>query len=405
MAQAKAKQSRANKLARFAVSAMFTFAGATMTIWAVHLPVVEQKLNISSGAIALVILSAGMGALSAMQLVGALVDKIGSKPVVIGANILAGLALMIPALATDLLQVCLALFVLGFALGSADISMNAHAVDIEKAYGRPIFSAFHAFWSIGGVIGASVGAAALAAEIPMPVTLGVVGLFFAIASASFTPLLLDTSKVKVAKEDKPSKTEAQKLKAAANAANKPFLKMMIALGVMGGAGALIEGVGIDWSALHGVNVLGMPKAEAALSVVVFSSAMAAFRFVADKVVEKFGRIFVIRWGGALSAAGIALALTLQPHSLSLVGWLVAGLGVSAVVPQIFAYSATVGEESHSGRNMAKVFGLTYAGMLGGPAIIGWLASLSDLGTALWVGALLGALIALGSLLIKNTKQG
>ena len=57
-----------------------------------------------------------------------------------------------------------------------------------------------------------------------------------------------------------------------------------------------------------------------------------------------------------------------------------------------------------GRNMAKVFGLTYAGMLGGPAIIGWLASLSDLGTALWVGALLGALIALGSLLIKNNKE-
>ncbi|MFM2352583.1 MAG: hypothetical protein RL096_1064, partial [Actinomycetota bacterium] len=186
--------------------------------------------------------------------------------------------------------------------------------------------------------------------------------------------------------------------------NRPFLKMMIALGFMGGAGALIEGVGIDWSALHGVNVLGVPKAEAALSVVVFSSAMAAFRFVADKVVEKFGRIFVIRWGGALSAVGIALALTLQPHNLSLVGWLVAGLGVSAVVPQIFAYSATVGEESHSGRNMAKVFGLTYAGMLGGPAIIGWLASLSDLGTALWVGALLGALIALGSLLIKNSKE-
>ena len=404
MATAKVKQSRANRLARFAVSAMFTFAGATMTIWAVHLPVVEQNLKISNGAIALVILSAGMGALSAMQLVGALVDKIGSKPVVIGANIVAGLALMVPALATDLLQVCLALFVLGFALGSADISMNAHAVDIEKAYGRPIFSAFHAFWSIGGVIGASAGAATLAAEIPMQVTLASVGLFFAVASASFTPLLLDTAKVKVAKADKPSKAEALKIKAAANEANLPFLKMMIALGFMGGAGALIEGVGIDWSALHGVNVLGVPKAEAALSVVVFSSAMAAFRFVADKVVEKFGRIFVIRWGGALSAVGIALALTLQPHNLSLVGWLVAGLGVSAVVPQIFAYSATVGEESHSGRNMAKVFGLTYAGMLGGPAIIGWLASLSDLGTALWVGALLGALIALGSLLIKNNKE-
>ena len=117
MAIAKVKQSRANRLARFAVSAMFTFAGATMTIWAVHLPVVEQNLKISNGAIALVILSAGMGALSAMQLVGALVDKIGSKPVVIGANIVAGLALMVPALATDLLQVCLALFVLGFALG------------------------------------------------------------------------------------------------------------------------------------------------------------------------------------------------------------------------------------------------------------------------------------------------
>ena len=403
MAIAKVKQSRANRLARFAVSAMFTFAGATMTIWAVHLPVVEQNLKISNGAIALVILSAGMGALSAMQLVGALVDKIGSKPVVIGANIVAGLALMVPALATDLLQVCLALFVLGFALGSADISMNAHAVDIEKAYGRPIFSAFHAFWSIGGVIGASAGAATLAAEIPMQVTLASVGLFFAVASATFTPLLLDTAKVKVAKADKPSKAEALRIKAAANAANRPFLKMMIALGFMGGAGALIEGVGIDWSALHGVNVLGVPKAEAALSVVVFSSAMAAFRFVADKVVEKFGRIFVIRWGGALSAVGIALALTLQPHNLSLVGWLVAGLGVSAVVPQIFAYSATVGEESHSGRNMAKVFGLTYFGIMAGPAIIGFLTNWIPLNTALALGCLLTLVVAAGASILRSDK--
>lgn len=402
--KASKKQPRVNRLARFAVMAMFTFAGATMTIWAVHLPKLEENLGINHAQISLVILSSGLGALSAMQIVGALVDKVGSKIVVIAANIVAGLALMVPALAQDLIQVCIAIFVLGFALGSADISMNAHAVDIEKAYGRPIFSAFHAFWSIGGVLGATVGAAALAANIPMPVTLGVVGLFFAVASAGFTPWLLETAKQKVTKADKPSKAEAKALKATQNAANRPFLKLMLALGFMGGAGALIEGVGIDWSALHGVSILKVSVAEAALSVVLFSSAMAAFRLVADKFVERYGRLVVIRYGGALSAVGIALALTLQPHGLSLVGWLIAGLGISAVVPQIFAYSATIGEESHSGRNMAKVFGLTYAGMLGGPAIIGWLASISNLGQALWVGALLGALIAFGSLLVKEGKS-
>jgi hypothetical protein len=58
------------------------------------------------------------------------------------------------------------LFVLGTALlgackGSLDVSINAQAVGVESAYGRPIMSSFQAAWSVGGLVGAALAGAAL----------------------------------------------------------------------------------------------------------------------------------------------------------------------------------------------------------------------------------------------------
>jgi MFS family permease len=182
------------------------------------------------------------------------------------------------------------------------------------------------------------------------------------------------------------------------------LYFVIFIGCVSAAAAVIEGVGIDWSALFSIERFNVSVATAGVSIGTFSAAMAVVRFLADKVVAKFGRIFVIRFGALISAMGMALALTSPGLWLSWVGWAIAGIGISAVVPQCMAFGSDIGEEQNQGRNLAKVVGLTYAGVLGGPAIIGFLGSLVGLQAAMSFGIGLAVFVALGSIFMSKGKE-
>jgi MFS family permease len=170
---------------------------------------------------------------------------------------------------------------------------------------------------------------------------------------------------------------------------------------MAGAAAIAEGTGIDWSALHHARILGTTDAYASLALAVFAGAMGITRLVIDRLVAIRGRIFVIRYGSLVSAVGTSLVVISTSSPIALLGWLIAGIGIAGVVPQLFAYSAEVGKKSHTGRNMGKVVGITYAGVLAGPAIIGFLTIIVPLNIALGLGVALGLFTALGTLLIER----
>jgi MFS family permease len=389
--------------ARFAVFAYFTIAGAAMTFWAVHIPYVENKLEISHSTIGGLILVLGAGALVASQLVGHFIDRVGSKTATFLAAVVMGLMLLLPGLAMDSLTLGLALFVLGFGIGATDVAMNAHAVEVEKAYERPIFSAFHAMWSFGGLLGATIGGLALANSFEMQTTLTIAAVGTLIVAVTMRGWLLpdSPSQQRASKTTREEKlVEKQKLKAG-NTENKKVLGYVLFLGAMAGAAAIAEGTGIDWSALHHARVLGTTEAYASFALAVFAGAMGITRLVIDKVVAIRGRIFVIRYGSLVSALGTSLVVISTSSPVALLGWLIAGIGIAGVVPQLFAYSAEVGEDSHSGRNMSKVVGISYAGVLSGPAIIGFLTVLVPLNIALGLGVALGAFTALGTLLIER----
>ena len=389
--------------ARFAVFAYFTIAGSAMTFWAVHLPYVENKLDISHSTIGALLLVLGAGALTASQLVGHFIDRVGSKSATFLAAVLMGLMMLLPGLATDTVTLGLALFVLGLGIGATDVAMNAHAVEVEKAYNRPIFSAFHAMWSFGGLIGATLGGFALANNFEMQMTLTLAG-FWTLVIAFFMRdwMLPDQPNQqrtqKASREDK--KLEKQSLRAG-NLENRKVLGYVLFLGAMAGAAAIAEGTGIDWSALHHARILGTTDAYASLALAVFAGAMGITRMVIDKMVAIRGRIFVIRYGSLVSAIGTSLVVISTSSPVALLGWLIAGIGIAGVVPQLFAYSAEVGEKSHTGRNMAKVVGITYAGVLSGPAIIGFLTIIVPLNIALGLGVALGLFTAAGTLLIER----
>ena len=383
--------------ARIAVFYFFLFAGSAVTVWAVNIPEVEDRLNLSHTQLGALLVFVGLGALSSMQFMGRIIDRLGSRYATVLGGVVTGLAMILPGLAQNAPSLAAALFVLGAGMGAGDVAMNAHAVEVERAYGRPIFSAFHAFWSFGGVLGSAIGGAAIALKIPMLFSMSGFGLIFMLIGLYAGSKLLPPELKHREVHAKLSKDESRKLRKEQDAANRKYLPTVLLLGVMAGAGAFLEGTGVDWSALYQVRELGATPANGALAVMVFAGAMASFRLVADRVVAARGRLVIIRFGPLVSAAGVAIALISPTAELALIGWFFAGLGISAVVPQIFAISAVVGEESHSGRNMAKVVGLCYAGVLGGPAIIGLLTAIMPLQLALTFGIFLGIVIALGSL--------
>lgn len=340
----------------------------------------------------------GGGALASMQLLGSWVDKHGSAKTLVGITVALGASLILPGFAYDFWSLAVSIFLLGACIGGTDIAMNAHALVVEKAYKRPIFSAFHAMWSIGGVIGSLVVGATLGADlylgfkIPMPVTMtawGALTIFVALVLKCWL-LPAEPKQTSQAKSDsKPSSKE---------------FGFVIFVGLVSAAGAIVEGVGIDWSALYSVDRFQVITATAAISVTMFASAMAAVRFFADKVVAKFGRIAVIQGGAVIAAAGIAIALLSPNVQISWIGWALAGLGISAVVPQCMAFGSEIGSEANQGRNLAKVVGLTYAGVLGGPAIIGFVGQAFGLQLALTIGVALAAFVAIGAAIMAKGKK-
>ena len=378
--------------ARASVFTYFLLCGSAVTIWATHIPVVEKSLKLSHAQTGILILIIGAGALASMQLIGNLVDKYGSSRVLTWISVALGLALVFPGMATNFALLALSLFVLGATIGGIDIAMNAHALEVEREYGRPIFSAFHAMWSIGGVVGSAIAGTALTLGSNMALTMSIWGILTMVTGLVISRFLLASAE-KTATSQKVSDTSR---------AREFYFVLLI--GLVSAAAAIIEGVGIDWSALFSIERFDVPVATGGVSIAVFAAAMATIRFVADKVVAARGRIFVIRTGALISGLGIALALSAPSVELSWLGWAIAGTGVSAVVPQCMAFAADVGEQKNQGKNLAKVVGLTYAGVLGGPAIIGLIGNIVGLQNALIIGIALATFVAIGSIVMQKGKS-
>ena len=129
-----------------------------MGMWVVHIPAIEQQVGISHATLGGLLVLLGLGAFAGMQIAGRLTDRLGARVVVPAAGALCGATLVLPGLAREPWTLAAALLVFGFCNGCLDVSMNAHAVHVEKAYGRPVMSAFHAAFSVGGVVAALIGA-------------------------------------------------------------------------------------------------------------------------------------------------------------------------------------------------------------------------------------------------------
>jgi MFS family permease len=377
--------------ARIAGSLFFMLCGSAMAIFAVHIPAIETKLHLSHALLGSLLLLVGGGAFAAMELTGRFVDRTNSKLAsLIGATI-AGLALFGPGFATSELELGLATFALGFGIGALDVAMNAHALSVERSYSRPIFSSFHAYFSVGGLAGASLGALTLSLGMAVEITLPIFGVALIALAYCFGPWLLKDESHKKVEPSAGSQRAGAKL------------GYVIFIGVISGFAALSEGSAGDWSALELTSVLGTSESIAAFGLVSFSVAMFITRLAGDRLVAKYGRVFVVRWGSLVAALGIAMVSSAASIGLTLAGWAVLGLGAGCIVPQMFAMVEDVSEPAERGKNLSRVLALTYLGILAGPAAVGWLTIWLPLNLAIGLCGLLMLLNFLFTYRLRVTK--
>lgn len=345
-----------------ATFAFFGLNGFVIGMWVVHIPVIEQRAGVGHGTFGLLLLLLGGGAFVGMQFAGKLTDRFGPHRVVPLSAALCTTALILPGLATNGVALGAALFTLGLGNGCLDVSMNAHAVEVEHAYGRTIMSAFHAVWSVGGFAAALVGARTLTWGWAPVTTFAVATAITLAIAAAATPALL--RKVPQHTEEGPGDRRRTPARI--------WWMAVIAFLLM-----LAEGVANDWSVLHLKTILGAPEATAAFAYGCFAAAMTVGRLLTDPVSQRFGPVAIVRYGSVLATAGILTASLTSSVPVALAGWTLFGIGLSGAVPQLFS-AAGHSDRDNAGANVSRVAGLGYLGILAGPAVIGPMTHLMPL---------------------------
>ncbi|MCT9089718.1 MFS transporter [Streptomyces sp. ASQP_92] len=390
---------RSVRAARAATYVYFVLCGTLMGAWVVHIPAVEERVGISHATLGGLLVLLGAGAFAGMQAAGPLTDRLGARVVMPVAGVLCGAALVLPGLARDPWTLAGALLVFGFCNGCLDVSMNAHAVHVERAYGRPVMSGFHATFSVGGVLASLLGAWTASAGLDPVTSMGAIGgASIVIALASGRALLPTAPASTRSSEDEDEQGEASTPLGRRSATGRVWVLAVLALMVM-----LCEGAANDWSALHLKDVLGAPAGTAALAYGTFTAAMTTGRLLADRLVARFGSAAILRYGAATAAVGITTVALTPWMWAAFAGWALFGLGLSGCVPQLFSAAGHADPEA-AGANVSRVAGLGYVGMLAGPAVIGWLTHLVALNYAFVPLILLCATVAAAAGILRTSSD-
>lgn len=342
---------------RLAVSALFLVNGFLVGSWAPKIPVLMARLDITESIMGLLILVFGLGSIAIMPVIGALTARHGSAPLLKPATLGVLPMLFLLTIAPELITTAVVIFVFGGLIGGMDVAMNTNAVAVEKRMKRAIMSSCHGFWSLGALLGAALGGVLLGAlgELAHAFILTIL----AAGAALFAlPLLAQDQPTPEARAATPLKFPRSPL---------PYL-----VGIMALFSMIPEGAILDWSALFLQKEHGAGIELAALGFAAFSATMAIMRFAGDFIRQRLGAVVTLRMCGGFALTGMMLAALAPTPQLAILGFAIAGIGISNIVPIAFSAAGNLpGIPSGIGLSIVTVMG--YSGILVAPSAIGFIA--------------------------------
>jgi MFS family permease len=346
---------------------------------------VKADLDLGDGELSVGLLAFAAGAITGMQAMGRLADRYGSARLMVPVLVVDGVLLVGPAFATGLWTLVACLFAFGAAHGMVNIAMNTRAVEVERAWRRPIMTSFHAVYSVGGFVGAAIGGIFAAAGLGVLATFASVA---AVAGAVAVPVARWTVRPAHRRPAASRRTGSGR-----PAPGVLFLGVLVFCCLVG------EGAAADWSAVYLREGLGTGPGFAASGYAAFAVMMMVGRLFGDRLAVLVGPVRLVRACGGLAALGLALGLAVHHPLGGLIGFGCLGAGLSCIAPQVF--SAAGGRDpDRAGQSIARVASLGFVGFVVGPIVIGAAAEVVGLRWALFIPAVLALFVALTATAVR-----
>ena len=369
------------RLQQMSTRIAFFIAGLGIAAWAPLVPYAKARAGLDEGTLGLLLLCLGVGSILAMPLAGILATRFGCRKVATGGTLLICAALPLLATVSSIPALIATLFMFGAGLGTVDSTVNLQAVIVERASGKHMMSGFHGLFSLGGIVGAAGVSALLGLGLtPLAAMLVVVAVLIG-ALFKAVPHML------------PYGSESS-----GPAFAIPH-GIVLFIGGMCFIVFLTEGAALDWSAVFLAQERGIDTAYAGLGYAVFALTMTVGRLLGDRIVRSVGATRIILFGGLLAAAGLFLATFAPSWEAALLGYALVGAGCSNIVPVLYT---AVGKQTVMPESIAvpAITTLGYAGILAGPAVIGFVAHASSLSFAFGLMAVLLVAVAIGGKTLK-----
>jgi predicted MFS family arabinose efflux permease len=361
--------------AKNAVYIVFFSNGFLFANWAARIPQVRAELRITPGVLGLVLLCLAVGSGIGTPLSGLIIGRLGEIRTVIVMALVAcvGVAGAAVGVMVGTPAVAAGLFFFGFGSGTWDVAQNVQGAAIERAIGRAILPRFHAGWSIGTVAGAGTGAVMVALGVPVAghlvATSALVAVAVPVAARRFLPGTHAAA---------PGGGEARR-QLASWAEPRTLLIGLFVLCM-----ALTEGTGNDWLSLAVIDGYHTAAVTGTVTFAVFLAGMTAGRWWGPRLIDRYGRVRVLRLCAVTALAGLLLIEFGTVLPVAVAGAVLLGLGTSLGFP--VGLSSAADDPVHAATRVSTAASLGYMAFLAGPPLVGFLGDQVGVLHSLWVAA-------------------
>lgn len=387
---------------RNSLFAVFGLCGLGFASWAARVPAVSESLDLRADQLGILLFGLAVGSIVGLVASGHLVARFGARTVITWTLIGAPVGITIAAFGATTLQVFVIAFVglmvYGASMGICDVAMNVSGAANERMIGRTIMPIFHAFFSFGTMLGAGIGALAEFLGVPLDVHIGILAIAM-IATAIVTVRYLvpeDVADPGHADEHDTAPHQGWRERLGAWRDGGTLLIGLIVLGM-----AFAEGSANDWLAYAMVNGHGTSAEAGAIVFGVFVTAMTVGRLAGVSLLDRFGRVPVLRVSAVFATVGLLMLIFVPIVWIAIVGVVLWGLGASLGFP--VGMSAAADDPKKAAGRVSVVATIGYMAFLVGPPVIGFLGEAFGILNGLLVVLILVAVAGLVSQAAREPK--
>ena len=347
-----------------------------------RLPAIQETMGVGEGALGLALIGAAFGTLISLTFAGPIIERIGYRRTLLTAIPLLSVFYAVAVWEQRPLAFFLLLTPVGITIGCIEIIINLEADRVEHAIGRRIMNRAHAFWSFGffsaGMVGSFVAQTGLSPQLHLAIMIPIVTIISLTLLGRYQP----------AEHRSGGSTDAAPRFA------RPTGAIMVLVGVCLSA-MILEGAGIDWSAIYMRDIFSAAPFWAGFAVALGAGAQAATRFFADSFVERWSPAVVARGLLAISGIGALIVFFTQVWWLAYIGFAMIGVGTSALFPLAMS-AAAQRTDRPAAVNVAALAQISFVSFLLGPPLLGYIAEHFGIRWAFGIGiplVILGLLMA------------